>query len=441
MKEIKKNIITELADADFLSFLYSERDREESLNSYQGWNIWVVIAALITVICTGYEVICENSKALDWLRIGYFLSGIIGFCCGFKGWFLLLISIWKRKRGIDIRRVKYLKDAAPIPYLVIATFCSLGFAVFFPLINVDNRWGSLSVLWIWMALAYVIICLNVYLGRDCLVQSYFDGITYPTIWLSVISEMIISVISWIICMRSFRQISGYIIGSPDFEIAIFIFAVTCLLYLFLKIVTSDKKASKIDELLDGFIYKDLTKESVYQQLHINRMGYDIVEACSEELYDIKRAFGDFEKEKKGIEEITFMLKNRTFEVERIPDYFNALQESLKYIKKCCKKVYALTEKLKLIRKQIPILLVNEEYTNLMFIAGAQVDKAKSLAFLVDSAINELYNCKNEYGCDKYGGLCSNKDCTHRHEKMSMITKIKFQLMRYSRRMRKRCNYR
>ena len=253
--------------------------------------------------------------------------------------------------------------------------------------------------------------------------------------------MIISGISLIISMRSFRQISGNIIGSPDFEIAIFIFAVTCLLYLFIKIVTSDKKASKIDELLDGFIYKDLTKESVYQQLRINRMGYNIIEACSAELYDIKRSFDDFEKRKKEIEEITFMLNNRTFDVDRMPDYFDALQESLKYIKKCCKKVDALTEKLKHIGKQIPILLVNEEYGNLMFIAGAQINKAKNLASLVESAINEFYNCLNEYGCEKYGGLCSNKDCSHRHEKMSMITKIKFQLMKHSRRMRQRCNFR
>ena len=46
--EIPKTI-TDLTDAEFLSFLYSERDREESLNSYQGWNVWAVAGALITV--------------------------------------------------------------------------------------------------------------------------------------------------------------------------------------------------------------------------------------------------------------------------------------------------------------------------------------------------------------------------------------------------------
>lgn len=38
MEGVKENHdfkVTELSDAEFLSYLYSERDREESLNSYQ----------------------------------------------------------------------------------------------------------------------------------------------------------------------------------------------------------------------------------------------------------------------------------------------------------------------------------------------------------------------------------------------------------------------
>jgi hypothetical protein len=37
-----------MSDAGFLFFLYSEKDREESLNSYQGWNIWAIISAMKT---------------------------------------------------------------------------------------------------------------------------------------------------------------------------------------------------------------------------------------------------------------------------------------------------------------------------------------------------------------------------------------------------------
>lgn len=54
MEKNKSNRITELPDSDFLSFLYSERDREESLNHLQGWNIWAVVGAMVTVACAAY---------------------------------------------------------------------------------------------------------------------------------------------------------------------------------------------------------------------------------------------------------------------------------------------------------------------------------------------------------------------------------------------------
>lgn len=43
MEEKQKNRITELSDSEFLSFLYTEREREHSLNQYQGWNIWAIV--------------------------------------------------------------------------------------------------------------------------------------------------------------------------------------------------------------------------------------------------------------------------------------------------------------------------------------------------------------------------------------------------------------
>ncbi len=36
-EEIKKNRLVEMSDAEYLSFLYSERDREESLTTYLVW--------------------------------------------------------------------------------------------------------------------------------------------------------------------------------------------------------------------------------------------------------------------------------------------------------------------------------------------------------------------------------------------------------------------
>ena len=164
MVENKENKIMEMSDAEFLSFLYSEREREESLNSYQGWNLWAVIGAMITVVCAVYSVICNHQDKIDWLNTSYIASGIIGFFFCYRSWGMFVLSILERKRGVDYRKVKYLKEVAPIPYLVVALLCSVTFAVFFPLANSVCRWGLLAILWIGMAVANVLVLLNVYAG-------------------------------------------------------------------------------------------------------------------------------------------------------------------------------------------------------------------------------------------------------------------------------------
>ena len=195
------NNILSMSDAEFLSFLYAEREREESLNSYQGWNLWAVIGAMITVACAIYSIMCNHQNEIDWLNLGYFTSGIIGFCFCYRSWVKFILSFLERKRGVDYRKVKYLKEVAPIPYLIVALLCSVTFAVFFPLANSVCRWGLLSILWIWMAVANVLVLLNVYLGKDSIVMSYVDGILFPNVRLWIWIEMAISSIYSIIWFR------------------------------------------------------------------------------------------------------------------------------------------------------------------------------------------------------------------------------------------------
>lgn len=66
-----------MSDAEFLSFLYSERDREESLNSYRGW-IWAVVGALhdkVNEIDKNVPKIRSEDEFVNILKIvGYMMS-------------------------------------------------------------------------------------------------------------------------------------------------------------------------------------------------------------------------------------------------------------------------------------------------------------------------------------------------------------------------------
>ena len=96
----KKDIdVSKMSEADFLNFLYSERNREESLNSYQGWNLWAAFGAMITVACTAYNIICAHTGEIDRLRTIYLTSYYLGAIFGFWYSFMFLYVFFGTQTG------------------------------------------------------------------------------------------------------------------------------------------------------------------------------------------------------------------------------------------------------------------------------------------------------------------------------------------------------
>ena len=51
-----KEDINKLSHAEFLSFLYSERDREISNKYMPGWSNWVLIGAMVSFLTITYSI-------------------------------------------------------------------------------------------------------------------------------------------------------------------------------------------------------------------------------------------------------------------------------------------------------------------------------------------------------------------------------------------------
>ena len=149
--------INELSGGEFLSYLYAERDREESLNHFQGWNIWAVVGAMITVACATYSIICNHLGEIDRLKTGYLVSNYVSRL--FLLWFVVVSvkSFVARKRAMDYKKLKYLKDVAPIPYLIVSTICTVELALFFIFTEHDNLWDVVPISWMVLAVSHLLI--------------------------------------------------------------------------------------------------------------------------------------------------------------------------------------------------------------------------------------------------------------------------------------------
>lgn len=366
--------VTELSDAEFLSYLYAERGREESLNSYQGWNSWAVVGALITVTCAVYGIISKHIADLDRLRTLYLVSYYLGTIFCFWYAVLFYMSFLERKRATDYKRIKRLKDVAPIPYLIVVTVCSVGIALNFLIIPCDNRWNGVAISWIVLAVCYLLISFNVYVNRNSIVWAVKDGIWFSRTGRMFVAGMSVYVMFWMIWKWSLKNISGPLVGTPEFELAVCITAIVMLVYLYLKIKLKNRKSSEIDVLIDEYLYKGKSKEEVYGQLRINLLGRDMLETCSKEFLALKKYYDDFDSQKKKLEDLKVAFSNGTVDAGGLEEQLDSLRESLEYSGKWAKKLYALHDRLEEIAKNVPELKEEEEFRNMQAIVGMMLSK-------------------------------------------------------------------
>lgn len=398
------NNILSLSEAEFLSFLYSERDREESLNSYQGWNVWAVFGALITVVCAAYGVLVAHTGEIDRVRTCYLLSYYLGSVFCFWNAVLAVLSFMERKRAIDYKGIKFLKDVAPIPYLIITTVCSLLMAMSLAAVNVVNDigWNTASISWIVLAISHLLICISVYVNRNAIVWAIKDDIWFARTWVMVVVGLFVFVWFWLIWKWSRENIEGPFVGTAEFELAICFTAIVMLVYLLLKIKLANRKSSAIDVLIDEYVYKGKSKEDVYRQLRANQMGYGILEACSQELYALKKYSDTFEQQKEKLDDVKDSFINGAVDTDNIKEQFKEFKKSLDYNDEWAARVDALHDKVNEIDKKVPPLRSDEEFGNMLKIIGYMMSKGREMNDKIKSVIEEIEKYMDEVQNDMAG---------------------------------------
>lgn len=398
----KSNRITELSDSEFLSFLYSERDREESLNHFQGWNIWAVIGAMITVICTAYSIRCNHLGQIDRLRTVYLVSDYVSRL--FLLWFVVVSvkSFVERKRATDYKKLKCLKDVAPMPYLIVATICTFELALFFIFTEHDNLWDVVPISWMVLAVSHILIDISVYRNWNSYVWAIKEDIWFVRTWVMVAVGLYVYVLIWLIWNWSSKHITGPLIGTPEFELAVCGAAFVLLLYLLVMIIHTNRKSSEIDVQIDEYVYRGKSKEDVYMKLKANRLGYGILEVCSQELFALKKYSDNFDSHKKTLEELRASFENGDISVDCVVERFESLKESFEYNDEWANRVDALCDKLDEIGKNVPELKDEEEFINLYGIAGSMMKKSKVMHHEIKSLTDEFQKFFDEHCKGKKG---------------------------------------
>ena len=431
MEKNKSNRITELPDSEFLSFLYSERDREDGLVTFQGWNLWAIAGATVTVICTLYGILCKHHAEIDALNVGYILSGMLSLVLCYLPWGEFGRDLFVRERGVDISKLRILEEITPKIYLRSALCCSVVFAVYFLLFDISKPWNKVTIFWLISALLFAFGNVSAYRNRNKIVSSFFDVLVFTKLrWNAYFVSAIGGVLS-VVWVGSFMRGYGGIINSPDFEVAICITVCLLFLHLYFHINSELKKSSNIDKILDDYLYKGMSKEDAYYQMQVSRMGRGVMASCGKELMEVKASYDEFESHKAKMEELIKQFDKGEVNAEEIYNYFYWVRQTMAYAKTCCSRAMSLDDRLKQIAVQVPALVENEEYKNLFLMVDVLLDRANEMMDVMRAASDKMDVWHNDNVCKKYGGVCFIKECSHRHDKPLLLLRIKMMWFRIS----------
>lgn len=418
MEEKQYNRITGLSDSEFLSFLYSERDRENNLRQFQGWNVWALAGAIVTVCCAGYYIIKDNRTSICFTQFLYCSSVFVALILCY----MPVLSLLSKRRAYDYKKLRTIKEVSPNLYLMIGLLASAFFAVLIPIVDKAMPWNIVSICW--MVLFLLFGCGRIVCGKnkDKIVHSYIEDRVFVSLVWEKGYFMLIGfslVLAWI---KSFRFLSFQEIGFSDFELSVCFAAFIVLIYMLLKVIRSENVASRIDVLIDGYVYKGDSKESIYRRLRINKMGSTVLESCANEVDELGRGIEVYKKKRQALEKIEKAFENSNVDIGELKRYVSEIEEVNSYLKNIIEQTSKLGDKLSQIEKMVPELKEDDDFKCLVSMLKDVNTCTESLIKLSKSGSGKVMQMVKKYHCEKYGGLCVS-DCEHRHEKMDFWYKV------------------
>lgn len=418
-KKRKESKVEELSDAEFVSFLYAERDRENSLSRYQGWNIWALAVAIATVVCTAYCILKENLTSISSSRFLYYTSGFVAYMMGYSPFRLL----FAKDRGVDYRKLRTIKEVSPNSYLFVGFIVTFLFSVLIPIVDKVSPCNVVSIGWMVAFVLYVTGKVSCRINRNKIVCPDVNEIVFANDildkWYGILTGFVLLAIGGL----SFRRFP-VIIGAPELELAVCVASFVLLGYLLIIVIRSERTSNKIDVLIDEYVYRGVSKETIFWKLRVNRMGHTVLEACINEVLEIGKSFDEYNKKKDLLEEVDKVFASGNVDAAKVREYYQNIEETREYLSKSQKQCIALIERLHEVEKHVPSLKDDEDFVKLVQMCSVQWTRINEMLNALKTTSSRVGQWINQFHCDKCGGVCT-RDCEHRHDRKSLGFSVRY----------------
>lgn len=406
--EKKNNPIQDFTEQEFQSFLYSERDRENSLSQYQGWNTWALMGAIITVLSVAYASLKAGGQ-FNWMRSTYYATGAVSYFLAYHSCFKFI----DRDRGHDLTRVRLLKEMTPWADSVLAILTAITAII---LILIYDCPSNLYWSWVVVLVVQFFVVTVAMVNGNKLVPFYFTRPYFPNLrWNMIYDGIAGGLFAWV-GGASFQKASWCIL-NPEFEVGICIGAAAVLFYYFIRIKVENKVVEQFDAIIDRYLYVGKSKEDTFNEILCNRMGYGVLEVVEKDLKKVQEMAGGCEKKRQELATLKAKIQNGEYDIYQISKDYRQLKDMLKYLDDSLKQSDKLADRLKEMVKIAPIL-DHVTVINTVFDTNKELySQVKAVQKDVQEVSSLLQLEFDKCYCQKANAICLNRDCGHRSEPM------------------------
>lgn len=406
--------LANLSDSEFLDFLYSERNREEARQQYLGISTWVLLAAMVGVVCYIYQVV-KTAPSIDGVWMIRYLCIGWSYVLSFKGWRNVLLPYrWK-----DHRSVIRVKDSAPIFNIVFVLIVSLIIIGFVSVAAVPT-WYLIGVWCLYLAIQIRRLAYVIYFGDDYTIQ-HWNECTFKSEKLEdYVSYAEVFLLTWISSVATYSWGSIRFAGRYEaVELASGILAVIVLHWLFLRHGTPTfKRGTDLDLLIDEYLYGNLSKTDVISRLLVLNQGISIVVILENAIKKARNTDQHKELVVNKMSEWRARVKSNNVTSDYLREILDFLHDELTCQRQLFHEMDGLLDCMQNLTTSGSQDIASSAYRE-KFAEASTVLKGinDNMNFLLDETA-EVHSYLSPLVCKRYGSYCEKLDCPDRNRAFS-----------------------
>lgn len=412
----KDHKIWESSDADFLSFLYAERDRENAMSAAWGINYWVVGAAVLGLLGYAYSQISTDYEEFSWRLMTYYFAAIGAVVVAIA---TLLSPLLQEDRWQNSSHVTNVWKSFPFVDIYWKLFIS--YMSFCCLATLLHDFGL--VMWLWVCLFVIEVGALIYAGKryNKLIPVDKRGYVFPNMKIEMTYRCVEELICFVIVIAAFCAWGGqYEIGIKEFEMACVSIIVIGIMWMTHSRIAKERHRY-VDKILDEYLYGTMTKKDAFVYIYTASQGYDIFDILHSE-YKMAKSYGEYLEEHHDMHEHYLrMIKEGALVYEDCEKYVQEVNRDVDLATKALDMAENLQETLSdVIRLKVTSSVGVEMVRKKM----DEMDKLRDdlIRYVKENIAikNALREYIDSYICRKTRCLCDQLDCTRRKDRFSVV---------------------